>query len=321
MSLEEFDQAFNFFYLETGNSDNNLRDIRRQVLRWLDALGYCEFDFNKRRVYTCEPVFALLPSTGCKRYIVTGARNEKLISSLSSYIKKFKSSANLLKVNQLRDKVIFPDAIIIETVDDNIIYQCASELNINVLNKDLPASWLILNIMANIEEYERTFFLLPVSPIKNWSARTFSVNNLHFIRGEIESMNPRLVEYTNPINQQKLHRYIKANEYSDVDRELGRYLCLKYNKKRILLYDSRKQLLAVPSSVPLPRLLFKSIILCSGVIPKKFICSNQIKDIPGNTAMEVFVGIPKFIAERVSVKISMELIEHNFIFSEEGELL
>ena len=53
-SLERFNDIFRKVYLPGHLQDDELDyDMRRQVIRLLDSLGYCEFDFGRRTVHMC----------------------------------------------------------------------------------------------------------------------------------------------------------------------------------------------------------------------------------------------------------------------------
>lgn len=318
MSLEEFDRSFDCLYSSLIRPDSDIRKLRRRTARWLDELGHCEFDFESRKVYCCNPALVLLPGAGCQRAVLTGARVSKLVVELKEFQKQH-SDELVMSINpQSRDGIPLPNLITLEAIDKELLNQAANSVKITFNGKE-PIAWVIANASSSLQEYEQLLQSGAHSGL-SWPCRTFDTESLCFKRGDNISASPRLNEYTNPISQQKLHRWILSNFTATIEREWGRYLTLKHADKSIFLYDKRKQLLAVPAFVPLPKLLARSATLCSGSVAKNFVCKERISGIPHGTHLDVFVSLPETIAVIIADKLCQRLMSHNFTFTEDGEI-
>src|SRR3990167_292176 len=90
LRIEQFNDIFKKVSLpgELDKDETIDFDVRRHVIRALDALGYCEFDFDDRMVYMCPPAFVLLPTHGLPKAVLTGARSPRLMALLKEAVKK-----------------------------------------------------------------------------------------------------------------------------------------------------------------------------------------------------------------------------------------
>jgi hypothetical protein len=66
MGLDYFNDAFNTLIQlqEISSREEDLNYLRRKTVRFLDSLGHCEFDFDRRQVFACPPVLVTLPTYG-----------------------------------------------------------------------------------------------------------------------------------------------------------------------------------------------------------------------------------------------------------------
>ncbi len=62
--------------------DMDFNYLKYQTLRFLDAMGHCEVDFEKRYIYVCPPSLILIPSFGLPKAILTGAAYSVLTGRL-----------------------------------------------------------------------------------------------------------------------------------------------------------------------------------------------------------------------------------------------
>ena len=62
MSIEDFNNLFINLYFENISKEfgEEYYNNRWEVVRMLDSLGYCEFDFEKREVFPCPPALVSL---------------------------------------------------------------------------------------------------------------------------------------------------------------------------------------------------------------------------------------------------------------------
>lgn len=319
ISLSKFYSAYDDIqasqpeHIETETSNSNKKRI---AVRLLDALGHCEFDFEKRMVYACPPFLVALPSSGLPNAVLTGARTPSLISKIVEFITCNKDSISIRCVKQEDKGYLLPQAIFIEAVDNSILKILAETVNIGH-KLDTPAAWSFADFSLEIEDIKNN---LSFDETKDptWYRETFSKDYFSISKHNNKCPPDGLVCYSNPCNQQFYHFIWENGRASRVDRYWGRYIILADNGMNILLYDFRRNLLAVPSNVPLPRILGRAATLCSGLAPESIeLDESPIKDLPNAVKMDVFISVPPPIARMISKKLSQTLIPYNITLEDE----
>ncbi|MFX0108245.1 MAG: hypothetical protein ACFE7R_08180, partial [Candidatus Hodarchaeota archaeon] len=132
----------------------------------------------------------------------------------------------------------------------------------------------------------------------------------------------RLVEYINPLNQQRVHWLWKGTLAAEVNRDWGRYIALANHVVNILIYDKLRNHLSVPEYVPLPRFFARALTLCSGIAPTRATISAHNKiGFPPNLPVNIFSQVSPEIVGILSSKLSQEPIAHEIAIDENGEIL
>lgn len=318
MTFSEFNKTFDYLY---GKDiiEKNLSNYRHMVARFLEDLGHCEFDYARRKVFCCKPELILLPGTGVMSAVLTGARIPETITKLKESQSQYQGRITLNEKRQLINGIPLPDVITIASSEKQLFYLVARILQIDC-RCETPAAWMLLNASANIEEYESTL-LFQVSLAKGWQCRMFSTSDLHFIRINLSPNVYGLLEFTHPVTQQKTYIWHHNDKTVEIDKDWGRYLVLKCEGLSVLVFDKHKQLLGVPSFVPLPRLLARSATLCSGLAASSLTLSKTIRGIPAGTTLDIYHGVPENMAHLLAKKVGQELASHVFPISKEGELV
>ncbi len=323
MNFSNFDAAFSIIYsqlYEAFYEDVNFTLLKFQTLRFLDALGHCDFDYGRRYIYACKPAFVLVPSFGLQKILLTGARTMDLVASVKKFAVENKSSVIFSSVPQKLRQALLPQAIYLEIADNDFFNKALSKIGIDS-KIDEPAAWSMINFSADVSEINRNLsFSLMEEP--NWPKRTFSVMNLAFNKYSSEQTDIRFVEYTNPRDQQRIHWLWHEGKATEVDRDWGRFLSLHEQKVNVLLYDVKRFLLAVPISIPLPRLISRGLTLCTGFAPSQVSLRGQpIGTLPEDCQFHIYETVVPSIAEVVSRKLGQELIKYNLEVDQNGVLL
>lgn len=319
MSLEKFYSIFDAIQLRIRpDSEVNLQDIRRRSIRFLDALGHCEFDFDKRQVFARPPIFVTLPTSGLPKSVLTGTRTPRILSKLKEFEKCNSEDVSLINVQQVSHDYLIPSAIIIEAVNYQLLHDISQVAGINC-NLTQPASWSLVNFSAEIY-FVRDSLNFEIYRDLNWYKETFSTETLKFSKFRGRQNTSELISYINPISQQRYHLLWDGNNAAEVDRDWGRYIILANHGKNILLYDERRHVLAVPSTVPLPRILGRAAALCSGLAPEHANLAEASTKVglPKNHFVDVYYSIPPVIARIIAKKLSQDLIRYNIVTSEKG---
>lgn len=318
MSLDEFYSIFDAIQSQrVPDQEINLQEIRRSSIRFLDALGHCEFDFDKRKVFACPPALVRLPSSGFPSAVLAGARTPAMIRKIEEFVSDNKDYVCRFIIPQTNHQYLLPSAIIIEAINIKYLQSISQIAGLNH-SLAIPASWSLANFSLGIKDIIETVSYR-VRDDLNWNKEIFSVETLKFSRYCGGTTTNRLVSYINPINQQRYHLIWDGQKAAEVDRDWGRYIILAKHGMQILLYDDRLHILAVPSTVPLPRFLGRSAVLCSGLTPEHMILGNNLMTgVPTGHPMDVYYSIPPSIACLIAEKLSQDLIRHKIITHENG---
>jgi hypothetical protein len=320
MKLEHFNEIFKIVYLPVVRIKEQAidTDVRRQVIRLLDSLGYCEFDFNNRVVHMCPPCLALLPFYGLPKVILVGARTSDLITKIKNAVKKRRDKAIFSAVLSRSQNINIPVSINIEAVDTATIQEIAAETGISCA-VERPAAWDLVNFSASLAEVKQSLQWQNRAAL-NWNHKIFSTRRLIFLNQEEEKLEHRLIVYKNPNTQQSQHWLWNGTNAAEVEREWGRYLVLSNTGLSVLLYDEDHCKLAVPVTVSLPCLLARALAMCTGLSPVLATTVKQIGNIPAKHPVQIYSGVPSvianLIAEKVGQKITITSLEN-----EEGEVI
>jgi len=321
MKLEQFNELFRRVYfpsLEQVEESVEV-DVRRQIVRILDSLGYCEFDFDGRMVYMCKPVLILLPVFGLPKAALVGARSPALIKKLKAAVKARRNKAVLKYMQHSGVNAAIPAALCIEAMDVETIHEIAGDVRI-ACETSWPAAWALTNISSSLNDIRQSLsFESRAEP--NWKRRVFSKERLVFSGYSKDSAPSFLAEYKDPVTQQLHHWLWKDGSAAPVGRDWGRYLFLADEGVNILLYDEKLQKLAVPVTVPLPCILARAVSLCTGTAPSLAVtCPKRIGGVPPGHSIQIYSGIANVIVKLVASKLCQKLIYTRFEIDRGGVL-
>lgn len=320
MKIDEFNTLFRMVYAPATSDkrDSFDFDIRRQVVRLLDSLGYCEFDFDARRVFMCEPAMVLLPTFGLPKAVLVGARTPLLIRKIKEFAKAHKDKMTLHIIPQTTADFSMPSLIYIETIDKDSIKEVAVQCGLSI-DLDKPAAWALANFSGRIEDLKKSIQFVPFVEM-NWKRRVFNTDKLVFSSQRAPQDHLFLIEYKNPISQQSRHVLVVNDSAAEIDRDWGRYVVLSNLQKQVIAYNDKMQKLMVPITVPLPCILARAVALCTGLVPKIATINSRIGDIPSNHHVYVYSGVPGIISELISNKLEQKLYYSGFEYDERGKL-
>jgi len=320
MNFSNFYTAFHTIYSQVYKKIPEDAYLKFQTLRFLDALGHCDVDFERRYIYACMPTFVLVPSFGLPKVLLLGARTPDLIIDIKEFAAENKNSIRFYAIPQKIKQSLLPPAIYVEVADRKLLEGVSGKAGVH-LRIDEPAAWCLINFSADVSEIKKNLaFSLMEEP--DWPKRTFSIRHVAFIKYFSERADIRLVEYTNPRDQQKLHWLWHGDKAAEVDRDWGRFLSLHEQNVNVLLYDVKRFLLAVPSSISLPRLISRSLTLCTGLAPSDASLKDApIRALPKDCHLNIYEAVVPQIAEVVSRKLGQELINYNLKVGENGVVL
>ena len=318
MSFSNYDNSFStiFYMVHKAFPENvSYTYLKYRTLRLLDALCHCDYDFGKRYVYVCPPTLVPLPTFGLPKFLLTGARDQDLIRGIRRFTAENKNQVSMVIIPQNVQHALLPPAIYLETINKELVINAASKLHINI-NTDNNAAWSLINFSINISDIDQAVSF-DAHDEPNWPKRSFLSSELVFSKYQAEDEEFKLVEYTNSRDQQKLYFLWHGTNAAEVDRDWGSFLLFYKQKKNIILYDPKKFLLAIPQIIPLPRLIARSLTLCTGLAPfNGTIKGKPAKTLPLNCRFNIYQSVIPPIAQVVSIKLGQSLLNYEIDLKE-----
>ncbi len=317
-SINDFYDVFEYLYNIYSKSEKtfeNLHNAKKNSLYYYSYLGFIECYYDTREIHVCPPQMFLIPTKYGRKAILTGAREKDLIEKLISVAKERNISFNFKKHSDIKNEFLLPNIITLHSVsndsriDENNLIKLSKDCNIPLNNNEFIQIGFLLT-SSSVDEY-RNYVLQNLETDKEdyqWGRYIFNPDKLSFQPNSNSDFNKNLslVEYRLDFKlNQKLWL---SNRCYKIDKNWGRFLVLKRMGKNIILYDGQTEILAIPTSIPLPLLLAKSIIMLSGEIPERI----YIQTGKNGFFYYIFKNIPELIAKQLSnVKLGQEIIIQN----------
>ncbi|MDA8142732.1 MAG: hypothetical protein M0T81_01970 [Thermoplasmatales archaeon] len=306
IKLEDFYALLNSITIAEIREEESLgMDFRQHIIRLLDSLGYCEFDFEKRKVFMCPPSLVRLPSPGLPKAVLVGARNPSLINNLKSAVRMEYGNAIFYNIPQRRFAIDIPALICIEADKIETLQKISESCRINSDLKT-PASWKLANTSEELRVMKNSLNYTA----RNWSSqplKVFDIDRLKFIPAS-EEKEDSLTDFLSPITKQHVHWLWSKSGAAEVGKDWGRYIALEIAKRRVIIFDENSLQLAIPSWVPLPTLLARALTMSTGLPPDNVRTGNQaIADIPSNYPMQVYSGVEHSLAHLIASKLNQDI--------------
>jgi hypothetical protein len=254
-------------------------------------------------VAVTRPAIAVLPERGLPRGVFVGRRLPRGFESLSAAAKKAGIDCEIH--SQPRGSNVYPArlSLLADSFDDLATFAKAQGLDC----AEIPAAWSILHLAGSLDDYSRTLTPEDLSSL-NWDREDFDHKALSFSRLPQQDV-VVLSRYTHPSRRTMFHVLNQIGTTARVEPEWGRFAVMSAMAHNVLIYDSRACALAVPITMPLPKLLARSLCLCSGFMPLEM---DGI-DWPGSgVKARVYTRVPLSIAYIVTAKLKQQLTFHGF---------
>ena len=320
MSWPAFKKIFDELHIQQnaapGDSERESRFARWQTVTVLDALAHCDFSFGESggRVYVAPPVLARLPRAGLPQAVLCGARSPTTHGQVEAACDANGASLEweAPPASSQREVTLVPPRVAMQATTESELKAVARQLGVHY--EEQPPSWKLLHRAGSLDEMLACCRPLPANDLQGWRRKEFNASTLRIREGlratpdfADETANARLVCYTHPRTQASRNYLARNGEFLPVDIDWGRYGVLRNEGCDVLVYDERSFRLAVPADAPLPRLLARSLALCSGHAPRFLPSQAALWNSPELRGFNVYRWIPPQIAERVAAKLGQRL--------------
>ena len=275
--------------------------LRLRTLRGFSELGHAESlpISSPTAVAVAPSALVKLPVLGLPMAILAGARPMDAPTTLRKACSAFGADASPLIEAQHATSAYSPAFIAVQAIDDHTLGAVAQVLGIPYVGS--PPAWNLLHASASVGQYEASLeWNTDRDP--DWPKKDFDPGSLTF-RTSNDAGEAHLSVFTNPATRRILHRIRYGGRAAIVDRDWGRWLLLRGLGVDIVRYDATHQRIGVPSTVPLPYIIARSLALFSGRTP-------DFVGRPGDRAagLDVYSNIPMEAAEYLAAQLGQKLI-------------
>lgn len=280
-NLQSFSEAFEIIHNKTFEIETpNLHQKRQSTIYFLDYLGYVDYDYSKNKITTLPPKFILIPSQQGRKAMLVGGRDMGLVKKIINYCVKpeNKVSITIKGHDNETSQLLIPDTILLESETEREFQKLSQVLNIEY------DQWYLLKFKAlvpTLKEYADYIVennRYESQEDNDWARQVFDLNTFQFIHQDVLNKTYSLVEYTYTTYWKEYGLWID-NTYYKVDKSWGKYLVLNhYSEKergfrRDVIYSRPREIylnndtLAIPASLPLPKIMSRILLQTSGDLP------------------------------------------------------
>lgn len=304
--IEKYNEAFEIV-LHNSFAGEQLRvqERRKSSINLLDYLGYVDYNNESGKIYTLPPKLISIPCIQGRKVLLIGGRDEKLVNEMVDYCLKSNGSISLsVKIQSEKNiQLLIPNAIILESNSISDFVNLATCFQIEF------DEWYILKLkrfLPTLSQYEQ--FILNKGSSESWERfgiekKVFKKDTLKF-----ESMDEIDKEYSltecSPSYIPEYGLWINQSYYT-VDKNWGKYLFINHCSEKFKGYGYGNYFakpveifcnannLAIPASLPLPKLFSRIILQLSGDAPD----FKQMNLKGKNVWYNVYRNIPSIFTE------------------------
>lgn len=310
ISAQEFYAAFDFIYSKYFdgklNGENiNYSKIKKASLNYFDYLGYLDYEYSRNSVVINPPQFVFLPATKGRKVLLIGGRNTSLVNAIIDAARQYDLLVEITPQLESNEAMLLPDAITIrsfgnasQAYGERRLIEFSNELDI----KFNPTEFVQVSLQqfcSDVREYEAYLLKNREATVTylDWARYIFDPDVIRLQKSYSEDFDKSfaLLEYR--LRPWEFHHrlWIKEKCYI-VEKNWAQYMALKNYNKQVILKGNGK--VGIPLSLPLPRLLAESILLCSGIAP-------AIKYIEG-VGYRVYENIPSIFIDNLFYKLGQQ---------------
>lgn len=318
---KDFFSAFEIIYFERFNdheiSEHNI--LLATLKRW--SLGYYKYmgfiDNANQSITTYPPQLINVPTCEGRKLVFLGSRTPKVCTNFIKAVKSAGYEVNAEKQCNTLSSFLLPNTITITAKQnqtrffDTKIRNICNEFFIEFNSNKYPA-FELAEFSGSLKDYSKNLNL-DQNCYTGWKTRNFDSSSLIFknIKQDRIDENLALLEYQRNEYTYEHQLYINGESYK-IDKNWGRYFILDTKKMDIILFNrSHKNRLfcevIVPATVPIPDLINKALICCSGKAPRREFINHQ-----GSTKWcNIYFNVPFIFASNYFKKLGQTIKQYS----------
>jgi hypothetical protein len=298
LSWSLFTNVLDTIFVPDERLGSDVKDIRSGVAALGDSLAHWDIapQGNTARICIAPPFLATLPWPGLPTVALCGSRSPDTLAALSAVCDRLGASIRATPMTHVHKYA--PTLIEVTANSHEALGAVAAALNIR--HETQPAAWRLANMSGSITEYLASLHW-STGPELNWVRKDFDSRSLRWMPMHDDALPSglRLSAYEHPEGWAREDRLWIGNEFAPVDRNWGRYAVLAEHRIPICRYDYREGSFAVPRQVPLPKIVARSLGLCSGRPPA--IARSE------GIWYHAYGQVPRTIADVLAAKLGQDL--------------
>lgn len=311
-SAKDYFEAFESVYQEMFGPQEieshpiELSRLKRWSLNYLDYMGILDYEYSTKNIVVNPPQFILIPTQSGRKVLLIGGRTPELMQKIKAQAEEEGLHLDLEPQDKSLSPFILPPTVTVTGFDEsdgNKIerkFKKIAEACSIYFNPDKLPQFRLAEFSGNIDEYKSQLTPDERFDDSGWPARIFDVDQLRFVPIDTQSIDKSfsLVEYRLTEYSFK-HRLWMNDQPHVINKNWGRYMILNHSRKEVIFNDRDKNIVAIPASLPLPRLISEAMTLFSGKAPKRlFLEIEGIK-----TWFNIYENIPPIFASNYFKKV------------------
>jgi hypothetical protein len=322
--ITEFNEAFEtVLHKSFAEEQIKIQERRKYSINILDHLGYVDYHFENGKVFTLPSKLISIPCSRGRKALLIGGRDDKLINEMIKYchLSKNKISLSVKKQNEKNLQLLIPDSILLESNNSGEFVNLANHFQIEF---DECYILKLKNFLPTLNKYEQ--FIINKGSSESWERfglekKVFKKDSLKFESVDEFDKEYALTEFR-PSYIPEFGLWVNQSYYI-VDKNWGKYLILNHYSEKVRGYGHENYFakpveifcntnnLAIPASLPLPKLFSRIILQLSGEVPDfkqmnlkgKNVWYNVYRNVPSLFTENFFRFILNMIIETTTQKI------------------
>lgn len=277
---KRYNEVFEIILHETFEGEQfRVQERRKSSINILDYLGYIDFNYSDDKIFVLPPKLISIPCDRGVKALLIGGRDEPMINEMIVYCSMSNNAVSICFKKQSKEnfQMLIPDAIIFKANDKREFENLANYFQIEF---DEYYILKLKNFVPTLREYEQ--FILNKGDSESWEKfaleqRVFEKESLKFQLTQVYDKEYSLVE-CRPSYIPEYGLWVNQSYYT-VDKNWGKYLFINHCSEKVRGYGQgiyfakpgeifcNGNNLAIPASLPLPKLYSRMILQLSGEAP------------------------------------------------------
>ena len=279
-------------------SSESATSLASHVARLLDALGHIEFANRNGTllINTCPPSLVRLPNTDV-RAVLAGSRSPAFVESISKVASDLGIAFTLTPHEGVLGSIL-PQVALFTSHEARTMEQLATATRL--VYSQVPPSAALAQFAASLAEVSSSWKWRTEVDL-NWEKSYLDPETGQFRRPPTQDA-IRMVRYKDPVKSTFRYWVWSGKMNCEVDLDWGRLWILNKLSHGVFFFNRTDHTFIQPQHISLPKLLARSILLCSGESPLIYPPRAVYKNVPRTVALSVTAKVGQLLNEFESLE-------------------